>query len=222
MKFMKPVSSRRDERVEPATDEAARFDAEHRFGGSGAPPHLARLVDAEHRVGLGIEEGPESSLARADGRSLDDGSLGVGELPRGWVLQRIEINQTDVTDRPIDLRRTERLPVTVTVTNQLTRLHGLVMHNGSPAAAAGVLVMAADPRRWRHPTRFIGITTADDQGRFTLEGLPPADYLAIALDDIDEDELLDLETLARLRPGGVPVTLAAGAPATVSLTLGER
>lgn len=148
-------------------------------------------------------------------------SFTVDGLPKGWAVERIEMNGADVTDGTIDIRPTARVTARVTLTNRTTRLDGTV---STPAGAAAgdqaVLVFASNAVRWTSPSRFVATVRSDARGRFTVEGLPPGDYLAAAPSDFDDDDTLDAELLFRVRRSAATVTLVAGAPASVSLTTG--
>ena len=71
------------------------------------------------------------------------------------------------------------------------------------------------------PPRYVTLTRTDKQGRFSIQGLPPSEYLAIAAKDLDEDDYLDADVLLRLRSQAMPVTLADGAAASVRLSVGR-
>ena len=47
--------------------------------------------------------------------------------------------------------------------------------------------------------------------------LPPGDYLAIALDDVDENEWANADYLDRFRARATPVTIGEGPAQTVTL-----
>ena len=148
-------------------------------------------------------------------------SFGVVDLPKGWALQQIEINGSDVTDGTIDIAPGARSTARVVLTNKIATVSGDVTTNGAPVPGIAVLVFAADPTRWRVPSRFVALTRTDAQGRFSIEGLPPSEYLGIAAKDLDEDEYLDAEVLLRLRNQATPVTVADGSPASLRLSVGR-
>jgi hypothetical protein len=84
-----------------------------------------------------------------------------------------------------------------------------------------VLVFPGDRSRLRSPSRWTRWVRPDQNGRFTIDDLPPGDYLAIALDDVDEAEWLNADYLERLRPRATPLTLRPGEPQTITLELGS-
>ena len=146
----------------------------------------------------------------------------VTELPRGWAVSQIEINGTNVTDDVFELRAGVEVQTRIVVTNQAGVVRGAVTLRDSPTADVAVIVFPADQARWSVPSRFVKWIRTDATGQFSIDGLPPGDYRAVALDDFLDDEPLDAEALAHLRDMATAVTIRAGAPATVSLTAMER
>jgi hypothetical protein len=148
-------------------------------------------------------------------------SFSVIDLPKGWMLQQIEINGSDVTDGTIDMASGARSTARVVVSNTIATVSGDVSADGAPVADVAVLVFAADPTRWTVPSRHVMLTRTDTQGRFSIEGLPPSEYLAIAVKDLDEGDYLDADVLLRLRSQATPVTVGEGATASVRLSVGR-
>jgi protocatechuate 3,4-dioxygenase beta subunit len=149
-------------------------------------------------------------------------SFGVANLPGGWTLQRIEINGADVTDETVDITPGARTTARVVVTKTNAQLTGIVTADDKPVVDIPVVVFATEPTKWTVPSRFVNVTRTDAQGRFSITGLPPSDYLAIASDDVDDDDYLDAEVLLRLRSRSTPVTLVEGSPTSLRLALGTK
>ena len=146
----------------------------------------------------------------------------VTELPRGWTVSRVEINGTDVTDDTFELRAGVEAQARIVVSNQLGVVRGSVTARELPMADVTVLVFPADPARWSVPSRFVRWIRTDAKGQFSIDGLPPGEYRAVALDDFVDDELLDAEALGPLRDMATTVSVNVGTPATVGLTVTER
>ena len=146
----------------------------------------------------------------------------VTELPRGWTVSRVDINGTDVTDETFELRAGVEAQARIIVSNQLGVVRGSVTARELPMADVTVLVFAADPARWSVPSRFVRWIRTDAKGQFSIDGLPPGEYRAVALDDFVDDELLDAEALGPLRDMATAVSVTVGTPATVGLTVTER
>ena len=76
-----------------------------------------------------------------------------------------------------------------------------------------------DEARQRANFRRTRVARPDQQGRFRVEHLPPGDYLAAAVVDVDMQEVFEPDVLERLRRGAKPFRLREGDTATLSLTL---
>jgi hypothetical protein len=63
---------------------------------------------------------------------------------------------------------------------------------------------------------------ADASGRYRVTALPPARYLAIAVDFLGEDEHLDPDVLERLRERATAFVLGDGAKASIDLRMVSR
>ena len=72
------------------------------------------------------------------------------------------------------------------------------------------------------PSRFVRWSRTDAKGQVSIDGLPPGEYRAVALDDFVDDELLDAEALGPLRETATAVSVNVGTPASVGLTVTER
>ena len=66
-------------------------------------------------------------------------------------------------------------------------------------------------------TAVVRTVRPDRSGRFSVEGLPPARYLALALPSSGMGDETHPDRLEQLRPLGTRVTVEQGAPRTVSL-----
>ncbi len=144
-------------------------------------------------------------LASGSGRTfeLDELSepftLNVESLPDGWAVKAIVVNGADVTDSRLALPVNEEADAQVVLTNRLTRITGAVSAEGQPVKAE-VVVFAADSSKWTYPSRFVRTVSADEKGRFRLNGLPAGErYLAIATDYLEDGEHYDPEFLERMR-----------------------
>ena len=62
-------------------------------------------------------------------------------------------------------------------------------------------------------------TRPDQQGRWQLKGLPAGDYLAVALDYMENDAWQDPEYLESLREKATKVTIVEGASEAVALRI---
>jgi hypothetical protein len=143
------------------------------------------------------------------------------ETSRGWMLKQVEMDGRDITDRFFDLRGPSP-NVRVTLTDRVTRVSGMVRSGGRAAAGAAIVLFADDAARWSYPTRHVATARADERGAFSVEGLPPHDYLAVALDDLDAGDSEDPDFLQALREHATKVSIDYGDSRTMALELLAR
>jgi hypothetical protein len=143
-------------------------------------------------------------------------------LPDALMVRAVEIDGTDVTDRPMDLRgRTANAQIVLT--NRVTEVTGMVTSRGEPVADAYVAMFPDDRTRWGYPSRYVRVARTNAQGRFAIRKLPPDPrYLAVAVEYLEEGEFEDPEFLERMRIRAADVALGDGQRKSVNLTLSDR
>jgi hypothetical protein len=141
--------------------------------------------------------------------------------PPGWILKSLTAQGRSLLDGPVEFKGGENLTgVQAVLTNQRSRLSGTVVdREKTPVRVYSLLVFPEDRTRLRNPARWIRWVRPDQNGRFLVDDLLPGDYLAIALDDVDEAEWLNADYLERLRLRATRVTLGTGEPQTITLEL---
>ncbi len=153
-------------------------------------------------------------IAGLSGRFL----LRVTGLPAGLALDRVNLGGEDITDAGVEVRTGEIVgDVEVVLTSQGTSLRGKVVGDGTDEVdGCTVVLFSADRRRWALPaTRYVDGTRAAADGTFTLDGLPPGDYLATALGYVEKGQWRDAEFLEGAAREATPITLRAGAKQNV-------
>ena len=171
--------------------------------------------------------GPSPSETRADWTFETTRQTGVRRIfvnvgsPQ-WALRKITLNELDITDTPVDLRTRDVEDVTVVLTSKVTRVSGGVTDERGPVADYGVVIFATDPTKWIDRSRFVMVGRPTQQGRFTVSGLPPEQYLAIALPTVTPLEVFDPDFLQQLRALATSFTLGEGEQKTLELKLRRR
>jgi hypothetical protein len=141
-------------------------------------------------------------------------------LPAGWVVKSIRMGDADVTDTPLPFGGSVIEGITILVTDRLTEVSGVVRdEKGTPVDDATVVLFGDDPGRWRYPSRFVASVRADRNGRFSRRGLPPARYVAVALDYLEAGEETNPELLRRLQAIGARFELEDRETTTIDLAL---
>jgi hypothetical protein len=88
-----------------------------------------------------------------------------------------------------------------------------------PIADYSVVAFSAESAKWGYRTRYVRSVRPDQHGRFTLRGLPPDEYVVVALEYVETGQENDPERLAKWREIGTKVTLGEGEARTVTLRL---
>lgn len=168
---------------------------------------------------------PEVMIMGGDSKVNDDWTFEINGLsePRlisasiaestDWALKAILHNGVDVTDTPIDYvpgRTVEGLEVVFT--RKRTELSGLITADRNvPETDATVIVFSEDASRWGFSTRYVRIARPTQDGRYSLRGMPPHDYLVVAVKEVETGQWQDPEFLESMRAHAVRVSLDEGA-----------
>jgi hypothetical protein len=145
----------------------------------------------------------------------------VVTVPEGWMVKAILHDGRDVAGKPIETPGGETLSgVQILVSDRLTSVAGqLTGDNGAPAAGGTVLFFSGDSERWFENSWFVRAARPDQQGRYEVKGLPPGEYLAVALDYVPDRMWNDADYLESLRRYAQKVTIGDGESQTVALKL---
>jgi hypothetical protein len=188
------------------------------------------------QVGATAPSGAQSVLgiagrALGGGRVANDGtfelgglagpqSIRVGNVPAGWALKSITLEGQDITDAPYDFKTGRNVTgITITLTDRLTDLSGSVHNLKGEAVKDYVLVaFAQDSKLWGGQSRFVRTARPNQEGMFTVKGLPPGQYLAVAVDSLENGTQSDPAVLERLKPKGKAFSLAEGQSLTLDLS----
>jgi protocatechuate 3,4-dioxygenase beta subunit len=138
-----------------------------------------------------------------------------------WQMKRVRREGVDVTDTPLDFA-TDVDGLEIELTQRVTTVSGGVSDDrGGVALDTTVIVFADDPGKWGPRSRFIESARPDQQGRFTIRGLPPGRYLAIAVGYLEPGEERDPDLLEAWRQGATPITLSEGETHALDLRLSK-
>lgn len=176
---------------------------------------------------VGVALGPPTGRVNDDWTFELTGLLGtrvlaVSGLGSGWRLKAVHLGGADITDTGFEVRGSQAVSgLEVILTNQSTEISGTVTDaRGRPVTDYVVLVFAEDEARWTHPTlRYTMVGRPDQDGRYAVQNLPPGEYLAVALDYLEEGASSDPALLQSLRSRATPVRLADGERKVLALRL---
>jgi hypothetical protein len=140
-------------------------------------------------------------------------------VPDGWMVKSITRDGQDIADTWLQLGSGQELSsIEVLVTSRVTRVEGqLLDEKNQPLRDSTVLVFPSDADKWFENSKTIRATRPDQQGRWQAKGLPAGEYLAIALDYVEDGAWNDPEYLETLRRDAQKVTLSDGGSQTVAL-----
>jgi predicted outer membrane repeat protein len=142
--------------------------------------------------------------------------LAVIGLPEDWAISRITVDGNDVTDEAIDLKGANAT-ARVVLTDRITTVSGMVQLRRERSSYS-VVVFPDDSARWTYPTRYVRAVRADEQGRFSIPGLPANErYYAVAVDYLEDGEEQDPQFLERLRSQAMTFSLGEGEQRSVVL-----
>jgi hypothetical protein len=142
--------------------------------------------------------------------------------PKGWHEKSLMHDGTDVTDKGFTFKPGENVDgfdLTLT-TKQQTVTGSVESPKGEGAKEYTVVVFTEDREKWKlADNRWLNSARADLQGQFKITELPPGDYLAIAVEYVEQGEWRDPEWLARAARTATRFTLDEGATKTLTLKL---
>ena len=99
--------------------------------------------------------------------------------------------------------------VQVIVSNRVTTISGQMLDDkGAPLVDGTVIVFPDDASKWSDDSRWVRAVRPDQQGRYQIQGLPPGDYLAVALDYVEDGAWNEAEYLDSIRRHGQRLTLS--------------
>lgn len=131
-----------------------------------------------------------------------------------WTVKSSMVAGKDSLDFPFDVDDEDVSGAVVTLAMQpaVTELSGFLMdQRNQPAEQFTIVVFAADQRYWMPSSRRVQTARPGTDGKYTLRGLPPGDYMVVAVDDIEPGTQYDPEVLKTMVPAAARVTLAEGA-----------
>lgn len=202
---------------------------------TGGLPTVARdrvrIVARPVNTDFVAQGGPPGGGNPDSGRMKEDGSFAVADvygpvrlrvtLPDGWMVKAIVQNDRDIGESPLELRSGEEVSgVQVVVTNKVTTVVGqLADDKGAPLTDGTVIVFSSDSAKWSEDSRFVRSARPDQQGQYQIKGLPAGEYLAVAVDYVQEGMWNDPDFLETLRRYAQRLTLGDGDAKSVGLKL---
>jgi protocatechuate 3,4-dioxygenase beta subunit len=199
------------------------------FEGGAKPANVTSIrITAMADPGEGpMMVGGGGGTAKADGTFELKGLAGhrllrLANLPSGWMMKSVRVNNVDVTDTGLEFRPGDTLSnVEIVASARTTEVNGAVtMTNGTPLKDYTVIVFSDDPQHWSHPmSRWVAGGRPDQEGQFKIRNLPPGSYYAAAVDYVEAGAWSDPDLLDRLKTSASRFTLDEGETETLTLKI---
>jgi hypothetical protein len=184
-------------------------------------------------VSAGTTRGGGGTAAMRDGRltlEVVPGSYRLfagagptsGSMTQTWFVKRLAYRGRDVgDDSEVELTAEPGARIDVVLTTRTSVVTGGVTDgSGKPTIDYTAIVFPEDRERTRRGTyRRVQAARPDQQGRFRVEALPPGEYLAVAIPDVEIEDLYDADFLDGLRGAAKSFTVADSGTVTLALTL---
>jgi hypothetical protein len=136
---------------------------------------------------------------------------GVTQNP-DWAIKAVYLNDLDVTDTATEFVPGQTVEgFNVVLTRKRTEISGqLSGERNAPETDATVIVFSENPERWTFGSRYVRTARPNQDGRYTLRGMPPHDYFLVAVKDLEPGQFQDPEFLDSVRGQAVRVSLTEG------------
>ena len=148
--------------------------------------------------------------------------ISLSNPPAGWSIRTARLNGAEVIDSGIEFKPNENVRgLEIELTNKVSVVTGLVTSGrGEASRDYTAIAFPQDSDRWKDTnSRYIRTGRPDQDGRFKISGLPPGEYLLIAVDHINPGESSDPEFLERVHTKATRFSLSEGETKSIDLKL---
>jgi protocatechuate 3,4-dioxygenase beta subunit len=138
-----------------------------------------------------------------------------------WMLKRVELEGEDITDTPYDLTGMAHVEgLRVVLTDRLTDVSGVVKDDRKqPLKEFVVVVQPAEDVPNDTLQRFLRAARPDQDGKFGLKGIPPAEYIVTAVESLEQGGEWNPDYRVRLREAGRRFSVEEGESIQLDLEL---
>ena len=141
--------------------------------------------------------------------------------PSAWTLKAVLADGQDITDEPVEVGPVEVLSgVHVVITKTISVAEGTVLDDRKqPVLDATVVLFPVDERLRYFQSRFVRSARPDQEGRFRITAVPPGEYLAVAVQGLEDGQTSDSEFLAAIDDYAERVSIKPGETKTMAVGL---
>lgn len=132
-------------------------------------------------------------------------------------VKSIRLGDADVLNRGLHLEGAVQEPLDIVIGTLTGAVEGSVSNDDRQPLPGVVVALVPDVAR-RGRVDLMKSTSSDASGRFRLDGVPPGDYVAFALDGVEDGEWQNPEYIAAREARGTAVRVGAGTSTTTALT----
>jgi len=200
----------------PTPDQQLRVFASSPDPGSPGP---MRTFDNNQGV---IDEKGRFQIRGLYGRAMFTvAPASMGAVPPRWSIKSVMFNGENITDVPLDVSTVgEGSTLEIVLTDKQTVLSGTVRDGrGQSVTDYTVTVFPEQTREGAVSARYTRVVRPDQQGRFEIRGLPPGNYLAAAVESLEQGGHWDPAFRKHIEPTARRFRLTEGQTATIDLTL---
>jgi hypothetical protein len=187
----------------------------------GSPP-LTRIYD--NTQGVIDDKGRFQLRGLSGGRAIFSAFPAMpGMGAPTWFLKSVTIDGENVTDVPFDLSTArDDTKIEIVMTDKQTTISGIVRNIRGEQVNDYTVVMLPDRlKEGAIAARYTRTVRPDQQGRFQARGLPPGDYIAAAVESLEQGGHWDPAFRKQVEPTAKRFRLTEGQTATVDLTLAQ-
>lgn len=200
----------------PPAEKALRVNATSPDPGAPGP---IRIFDNTQGV---IDEKGRFQLRGLSGRAMFN-VFPIAPMagPPTWFVKSVTFNGENIIDVPLEVAAvTDGSTLQIVMTDKQTTLSGAVRDTrGQPVIDYTVVIFPSQLREGAMPGRYTRVVRPDQQGRFETRGLPPGDYLAAAVESLEQGGHWDPAFRKQVEPAAKRFRLMEGQAANVDLTL---
>jgi hypothetical protein len=138
-------------------------------------------------------------------------------LPQGTWLKSVRGGDQEVLDSGLDLNAGVPGPVQITLGVGPGAISGTVQDEKQKAVSGSMIALIPDPVKEERYDLF-RIATTDQNGQFTMQGVPPGEYKILAAEEIDPGNYMDPEFLKKNDSKANKISVKENSQQSVSLT----
>jgi hypothetical protein len=158
----------------------------------------------------GAFTGPNVSALRYRLRTMN--------MPDGTYMKTIRMGSQEIGDFLIDLTTGAPGPIEVVVSAKAGQIKGTVEDEKQQPAANATIILVPEASK-RDQFSLFKQTTADQNGAFTVKGLPPGEYTLFSWEEIEDGAWQDPEFLKKYEADGIKVKVAEGSSETAKVKM---